>query len=359
MDTIILIPAYKPDEALLRLVQQLKGNDFHILIVDDGSGSAFAPIFDAVRGSAEVIGYEKNCGKGYALKYGIAYIRENYASYRYFVTADADGQHAVRDILRVSEMIHKKGGIVLGSRAFSGKIPLRSRVGNNLSRFVYAIASSLYLQDNQTGLRAFEVSYCEWLCSIGGSRYDYEINMLMYAAKRNIPIHEAAIQTIYEDGNKSSHFRPIPDTLRLHAKILLASVPSFFAFLLQLAATFFLYGYLLGRQTSLSVEAVRELSILNGGTIGIAVSFLLNTCRFATRTGVPFRLSWRKLLVAVIRLSAYQLFVRLLKIVLPQLTFVPALLITVLLVVVLEFFLLKLIFLLQNRNEIDPRTRNL
>lgn len=359
MDTIILIPAYKPDETLIRLARELRGKEFHILIVDDGSGSDYASVFHAAEDYAEVIGYEKNRGKGFALKYGIDYIRNAHADYRYFVTADADGQHAVKDILRVSEKIHDVGGIVLGSRAFTGKIPLRSRVGNDMSRFSYAIASSLYLQDNQTGLRAFEVSYCEWLCSISGKRYDYEINVLMVAAKRNIPIHEVAIQTIYADGNKSSHFRPIPDTLRLHTKILIASIPSLIAFLFMMASAIFLFYFLIKGNYSLSTDTIWQLALLDGGTTGIVVSFILNTCRFATRTGVPFRLSWRKLLVSVFRLAAYQLMMRMLRIVMPSIHFVPALIFTVFVVLVLEFFLLKLIFLLRNRNEVDPRTRNL
>ncbi|MCQ2418781.1 MAG: glycosyltransferase family 2 protein [Clostridia bacterium] len=358
MDTIILIPAYMPDETLVGLARELREKQFHILIVNDGSGEAYAPIFERVSEYAEVIGYEKNCGKGYALKYGMQHIRNEHEDFRYFVTADADGQHAIKDILRVSEKIHETGGIVLGSRAFTGKIPLKSRMGNDLSRFTYAIASSLYLQDNQTGLRGFEVSYCDWLCSIGGDHYDYEINMLMHAGKRNIPIHEIPIRTIYSNGNKGSHFRPVADTLRLQAKILIASIPSLAAFVCMLAAIFFLRHYLPLWTDVFSPNAVRDVAVVDGGVFGILVSFLLNTCTYAMRAGVPFRLSWRKLLVSVIRVGAYQLLLRLLCGLL-HFPFVPSLVLTILLVLVVEFLLLKLIFLLQNRNNTDPRTRNL
>ena len=48
---IILIPAYKPDESLVRLAQQITDLDAHaeILVVDDGSGSTYVPIFTASR----------------------------------------------------------------------------------------------------------------------------------------------------------------------------------------------------------------------------------------------------------------------------------------------------------------------
>lgn len=358
MDTIILIPAYMPDETLVGLVQKLREHEFHILVVNDGSGEAFDPIFKAVSENAEVIGYEKNRGKGYALKYGMQYIRNEHEDFRYFVTADADGQHAIADIVRVSEKIHETGGIVLGSRAFTGKIPLKSRMGNNLSRFTYAIASSLYLQDNQTGLRGFEVSYCDWLCSIGGDHYDYEINMLMYAAKRNILIHEIPIRTIYSNGNKSSHFRAFTDTVRLQSKILTASIPSLVAFACMIGAIYFFRHYLPIWTDLFSGNVIRDMSIVNGGLLGIIVSFVLNTCTYAMRAGVPFRLSWRKLLVSLTRVGAYQLILRLLCGLL-HFPFTPSLIVTIILCLALEFLLLKLIFILQNRNNTDPRTRNL
>ena len=43
---IVLIPAYKPDESLVQLAQQITELDAHaeILVVDDGSGSTYVPI---------------------------------------------------------------------------------------------------------------------------------------------------------------------------------------------------------------------------------------------------------------------------------------------------------------------------
>ena len=48
---IILIPAYKPDQSLLRIAHALKTQDpgAEILVIDDGSGSTYAPIFTELR----------------------------------------------------------------------------------------------------------------------------------------------------------------------------------------------------------------------------------------------------------------------------------------------------------------------
>lgn len=64
---IVLIPAYKPDESLVRLAQQITELDAHaeILVVDDGSGSTYVPIFTelAIRG-VTIIAHPANRGKG-------------------------------------------------------------------------------------------------------------------------------------------------------------------------------------------------------------------------------------------------------------------------------------------------------
>ena len=46
MKNIILIPAYEPDDKLIKLVCDLSKEDFDIVIVDDGSGTDYKNIFD-------------------------------------------------------------------------------------------------------------------------------------------------------------------------------------------------------------------------------------------------------------------------------------------------------------------------
>ena len=100
MATAILIPAYEPDEKLIKLVKELKEKNFEILIVDDGSGEKYSGIFAACEPFAKVIGYSLTAGKGVALKYGMNYIKDNMSECDSFITADSDGQHSVADILR-------------------------------------------------------------------------------------------------------------------------------------------------------------------------------------------------------------------------------------------------------------------
>ncbi|NLI92530.1 MAG: hypothetical protein GX434_10100 [Peptococcaceae bacterium] len=49
-------------------------------------------------------------GKGAALKTGIQYAAQNYPECCGYVTADADGQHAPEDILKVADSLEQNPG---------------------------------------------------------------------------------------------------------------------------------------------------------------------------------------------------------------------------------------------------------
>lgn len=243
---VVLIPAYKPDEALVKLVKQLKNENFSCLVVDDGSGRKYSPVFAEAEEFAKVLHIEKNGGKGNALKIGMSKIKELFPECSHFITADADGQHKVEDIIRVKEALLKGAVMVLTERDFSGKIPKRSLVGNVLSRWVYCILTGHFLSDNQSGLRGFAVSEIDWLTLVPGQKYDYEINMLYYADCQHVPIDLINVQSVYIDGNKSSHFNPIPDTVRIYKRLFVSAIGSLvaglFVFLTMCTVTF-TYGY--------------------------------------------------------------------------------------------------------------------
>lgn len=241
----ILIPAYKPDDKLVALTNQLLAyDDLKLVVVDDGSGEAFRPVFDALDKRVALISYPINKGKGGALKTGIRYILEHMPECERLVTADADGQHRYADIRKVLDRsAEMPGALVLGSRAFEGAVPLRSRLGNSITRQVFAIASGVKVRDTQTGLRGFDRDGMRLFVDVPGDRYEYEINMLLTAARAEMPIQEVTIETVYLNDNESSHFNPLKDSLRIYACILKFACSSLICFgidyvLFQLLRTF-------------------------------------------------------------------------------------------------------------------------
>ena len=268
----ILIPAYKPDMKLVELTNLLlTHDDLRLVVVDDGSGEAFSPVFQALDSRIKLISYPVNKGKGGALKTGIRYIYENLPECERIVTADADGQHRYEDIRKViDKSIRMPGALVLGSREFSGNnVPLRSRVGNTITRWVFAIASGVRVRDTQTGLRGFDREGMKLFMDVPGDRYEYEINMLLTAARAEMPIPEVTIETVYIDENQSSHFNPLKDSLRIYMCIFKFACSSFLSFLVDT-----LMFMLLGLISALSGNILAREIIAR--VVSASVNFTLN-----------------------------------------------------------------------------------
>lgn len=210
----ILIPAYDPDGKLADLVTALKGEFGHLVVVDDGSTQG-REVFENVRPLVDVVlAHEVNRGKGAALKTGFAWIRDHLPKVRTVVTADSDGQHRPYDIRRVAEAsLGHPQGLVLGVREFAGKVPFRSRLGNAWTRVLFRLLTGLAIRDTQTGLRGIPRELWGRMLELRGERYEYEARMLVDARRHPVRPLQIPIETVYIEGNKSSHYRPFRDTL--------------------------------------------------------------------------------------------------------------------------------------------------
>lgn len=228
----IVIPAYEPDEKLTGLIDELsEKNIFKLIVVDDGSSSDKKEIFESVKNKAHLLIHEVNRGKGAAMRTAFTYIKENCKDNYYVITADADGQHKPEDIIRVAEALNEHPDkLVMGCRRFKGDIPLRSRIGNNMTKAVFKFAAGVGVSDTQTGLRGFSSRLTEFMLGLSGDRYEFEMNMLLEAARDGIGFFEVPIETVYLNENKSSHFDPIKDSFRIYKDILKFSCSSLLSF---------------------------------------------------------------------------------------------------------------------------------
>ena len=216
MKYIILIPAYEPDNKLLDLLKEIN-HKYEVIVVDDGSTNK--EIINESKNYAYTISYDNNMGKGYALKTGFEYIKANYEDY-VVVTMDADGQHDLGDAINLCDYASKHlDELVLGRRHWDKTMPLSNRLGNKITRNIFKKKTGLSIYDTQSGLRAFSYKLMDYMLSISGNRYEYEMNMLLYLNKNNINFHEIDIKTIYIGDNSSSHFKSIRDSYRIYKEI--------------------------------------------------------------------------------------------------------------------------------------------
>ncbi|MEJ5368779.1 MAG: glycosyltransferase [Bryobacteraceae bacterium] len=219
----VLIPAYKPPPVLLRLAEELAARGFgQILIVNDGSGAEYDALFRQLQllPQVTVLRHETNRGKGEALKTGLRHALESGAAG--IVTADADGQHLAEDIERVARRLAAADGttLVLGRRSFEGSVPLRSRAGNVATAAAMRWIAGVRLADTQTGLRGIPRALAERLLRARTSGYEFELDMLLMAKHAGFAVDEVPIRTVYLEGNRSSHFNPLRDSMRIYFVLL-------------------------------------------------------------------------------------------------------------------------------------------
>ena len=227
-----LIPAYKPNENLISFIQSLETRGLKVVVVNDGSGEDYLPLFRKIeqQSLATVIHLEKNQGKGAALKAGLSYLNTVSDDFQ-VITLDADGQHSLQDaFFLLDKSAENEGSLLLGSRAQSKDSPLRSRIGNYITKKVFSLTTGVRVEDTQTGMRAFSKQLIPKLLQIQGNRYEYEMNMLLDFAKEGIPMKEYPIETIYINSNEESHFDTVKDSLRIYSRILKFSSSSLLSF---------------------------------------------------------------------------------------------------------------------------------
>lgn len=272
---IVVIPAYEPDYKMIQFLKEIKEKTvFEMIVVDDGSGENYYSIFHEAKKYAKVLSYKVNKGKGEALKTAFSYLqqKENEENIQ-IVTADADGQHTVDDMMKVVSVLEKSpGALILGSRAFTGKVPFRSKIGNKITSKVFELSTGMKIKDTQTGLRAFNGKDLDCMLQVEGKRYEYEMNVLSYWTGKQRQIKEYPIETIYIDENKTSHFHPVRDSIQIYKEIIKFS----FSSLVSFGVDYLLYMALIIATGGLPVNLSIGISNVVARMISATVNYTLN-----------------------------------------------------------------------------------
>lgn len=218
---IVVIPALCPDPEVTDYVSALLEKGFRqVVVVDDGSGPTCAATFLKLEHmpGCTVLRHEKNLGKGRALKTAFAHILncplwEGSA----VVTADADGQHSVEDVCAVAAATtEEKRRLVLGVRDLSlPNVPTRSKIGNRVTSWAFHLLYGARLADTQTGLRGVPWEMLRWCAGIEGDRFEYEMNMLIKAAREHVELRQVSIEVIYYNNNAGTHLHAVRDSWRV------------------------------------------------------------------------------------------------------------------------------------------------
>lgn len=236
----VVIPCLKPDERLLDLVRTLSAHPFGaIVVVNDGSPAEYDGVFAQLEDVPRVklLKHVENRGTGRACKTGFEYATSALPDLAGVVTADADGQHSPRDIVQIAEVLAESGlRPVWGMRTLGPRAPLRSRVGNAVTRRLFQLLSGCRVSDTQCGLRGIPARYLAALCRLRGERFESVTATLAYFCQRGLAPLEVPIETIYLEQNRTSHFRPIRDSLRIYGLLARIYAPALISAAVDLAA---------------------------------------------------------------------------------------------------------------------------
>ena len=241
-DVVVVIPAYNPDEKLISHLENLKSNGYsRIILIDDGSKAETKHFFAeaAEKFGCDVVTHNVNLGQGRAYKTGFNLYLGKYADDTIgVIQCDCDGQHHIDDINRCADLLRSNPEqFILGVRNFTDKnIPFRSRFGNNCTNVVFKVFCGLDISDTQTGLKGIPVSFIPRLMETPGERFEYASSVLLETKKAGVKILQFPIQTIYINGNETSHFNPLLDSVRIYSLIFKYLMSSLSAFIVDIVA---------------------------------------------------------------------------------------------------------------------------
>ena len=221
MESCALIPSYRPDGRLIQTIAALKEAGFErIVVVDDGSGAEFAPLFSQAERdySAVVLRHTVNMGKGRALKTGFCWILARYPSCC-AVSVDGDGQHSAESAVAAAELAEANpDALILGCRRFARQksMPIPNLIGNVATRAAFFLLTGIRFADTQCGLRAYTPGVMRLLCNVAGDRFEFESNTLLAVRKLHLPVIEFGLEVLYAPaGEYVSTYRRATDSARI------------------------------------------------------------------------------------------------------------------------------------------------
>lgn len=209
----VIIPVYNHETMIAGVAKGALKLGFPVIIVDDGSTDSTHEKIKKIKG-IRILRHDINKGKGAAIMTGFA---EAAKIADWAITMDADGQHDPKDALSLIKSIPEgQRPVIIGRREqmFGDDVPWTSRFGRGFSNFWVWLSGGPAASDTQSGFRIYPLPECSRI-SIKARRYQFELELIVKANWKRIPVIEAPVSVNYSPGGRRiSHFRPFVDFMR-------------------------------------------------------------------------------------------------------------------------------------------------
>ena len=218
-----VIPCYNAGDRVHPVVDRVCKELDHVVVVDDGSTDGAPQRLDT--DPIRLITFAQNRGKGHALLAGFAAAIEE-PKVTGVAVLDADGQHDPRTLPELYRAFRtEQADLVIGTRRIDpAHMPWKSRFGNTMTVAITAAILGRRIDDTQSGYRIHSRRFVEAiLASVTGGRYETEMEILVKAIREGYRIVSVPIATIYEPGNRSSHFHALRDSFLVYKRLFSAA----------------------------------------------------------------------------------------------------------------------------------------
>jgi len=202
-DVWIVVPAFNEASVIGDVVADIRSVFDHVVLVDDGSQDNTGDI--ALRAGAHVVPHPVNLGQGAAIQTGVEYARSQPGA-QVFATFDADGQHRLKDVVRMIDRLSIDDvDLVVGTR-FAGpttsKPPLLKRIILRVAALVSPSSRQLGLTDAHNGLRVFNKKVADRL-NITMSGMSHASEFITLAVENGWRVAEEPVEILYTEYSKS------------------------------------------------------------------------------------------------------------------------------------------------------------
>jgi glycosyltransferase involved in cell wall biosynthesis len=203
----VIVPMYNTQNISKNLKQYESAiskfdKNFEIIVVDDGSKNNYLKEAQSVQNkNIKVVGYKKNHGKGYAIKYGFKFCKGKYIGF-----LDSGAEFDAGNFKNFIEILEKNNAdIIVGSKRHPNSevdYPITRRIMSRGYQLMNKILFNLNVRDTQVGMKLFKRESLEKIMpKILVKKFAYDIEILALATRYHYKIFEAPIKLDYKFGS--------------------------------------------------------------------------------------------------------------------------------------------------------------
>jgi glycosyltransferase involved in cell wall biosynthesis len=210
----VIIPTYNNAATLTGVIEDVAAFTQQIIVVNDGSTDETLGILKSFP-YLQIISYEQNVGKGWALRKGFVYATEK--GYHFAITIDSDGQHFAKDLPKFLEKLEEnQQAIVIGARNMEqASVPGKSSFGHKFSNFWFWVETGIKAPDTQSGYRLYPLLLLKNI-QFYTKKFEFEIEVLVVSAWKGVKIDSVPVSVFYAPkASRITHFRPFQDFSRI------------------------------------------------------------------------------------------------------------------------------------------------